>query len=656
MAFFQLPAPDLSNLSLGGADLHLLECYGFTSDERYMIVRGTFTDASDSSFGLHYGFWLYGAQTREYVSNYNAIIAGYDYAREIDVLDVQVAGSSDDLFAVALVEDKNTGNSYLVSVQGDQIISSNVVQDITGQEIDVKVEAMSLSTDGRFLAVQTSSEQLAPEMAPDTNDSSDIYLFDLIKESVDRVSFVGGSEVTDPTYLKDIRVDGDTLQIAFVTDAAFVSPSKLDINSSEVNSEANFRSDAYVWSSTFDVDGLMSGAEFDLISIDIDGYASGYVDKASEVQITDLGTYYTSSSSTILAEDANNSDDVFLYSSAGVTSSVTSSETITLSSGGQFVSASDDGRYVSFLSSSSEVSGNTGAQQFLTVDQNSEVLETISENGELANGWVINGAISGSGLSAAFTSDADNLSTLDPQTTSGNLYADIADAAILSGVTYHWANHSLIGDVTVSIKNFQSETLDSVTTNSDVDVDQYSLPALLTGDKQLAAAKELTAADQGFVVNTFDALSALKIAVGLNPNADGTAVSPYQFIAADVNQDGLVNTFDALQILKMAVGLPDAIPQEWLFVNEGQDFWDEEANNGQGEMTINKNNVDWDAEGVLFTDPQDVNPNFVAVMLGDVDGSWSPPEGALSLDDNYFVELKEEGLGPSEQWFAFPIP
>jgi hypothetical protein len=69
-----------------------------------------------------------------------------------------------------------------------------------------------------------------------------------------------------------------------------------------------------------------------------------------------------------------------------------------------------------------------------------------------------------------------------------------------------------------------------------------------------------------------------------------------------------------------------------------------------------KNNVDWDAEGVLFTDPQDVNPNFVAVMLGDVDGSWSPPEGALSLDDNYFVELKEEGLGPSEQWFAFPIP
>ena len=66
--------------------------------------------------------------------------------------------------------------------------------------------------------------------------------------------------------------------------------------------------------------------------------------------------------------------------------------------------------------------------------------------------------------------------------------------------------------------------------------------------------------------------------------------------------------------------------------------------------------MDWEAEGVPFADPQDVNPNFVAVMLGDVDGSWSAPESALSLSNDYFLELQEKGLGPAEQWFAFPIP
>jgi hypothetical protein len=656
MAFFQLPAPDLSDLSLGGADLHLLECYGFTSDERYMIVRGTFTDAGDSSSGLHYGFWLFDTQTKEYVSNFNSIIAGVDYAREIDVVDVQVSGPSDDLFAVALVEDKGTGDSYLVSIQGDQVTSSNVIQEMSGREIDVKVETMSLSADARFLAIQTSSTQLAPDLAPDTNDSSDIYLLDLVSSNIDRVSYVGGSEVTDPVYLKDIRADGNTLEIAFVTDAAFVSPSKFDINSSEVNSEANRRSDAYVWSSSFDANRLSGNATFNLVSIDQDGYASGYVDKDNEVQITERGTFFTSSSSLINAEDVNSANDVFLSSNDGVITSVTLTDTINLSLGGQFVSASDDGRYASLLSYSSEVSGNTGAQQLITIDQDAGVLEPVSENGELANGWVINGVLSGSGLSAAFTSNADNLSLLDPQTSSGDLYADIADAVILSGVVYHWANHALIGDVELSVENTLNGTLDSVVTNPDVDFDQYSLPALYAGDKTLAASKELTDVDQNFVVNTFDALSALRIAVGLNPNTDGAAVSPYQFIAADVNQDGLVNTFDALQILQMAVGLPGAIPQEWLFVSEGQDFWDEAANDGQGTFTIDKNNVDWEAEGVPFADPQDVNPNFVAVMLGDVDGSWSAPEGSLSLNNDYFVELQEKGLGPAEQWFAFPIP
>ena len=58
MVFFQLPSPDLSNLSLGGAVLRLLEASGFTADEKDLLVRGTYTDDGDPLFGLHYGVWL----------------------------------------------------------------------------------------------------------------------------------------------------------------------------------------------------------------------------------------------------------------------------------------------------------------------------------------------------------------------------------------------------------------------------------------------------------------------------------------------------------------------------------------------------------------------------------------------------------------------
>ena len=86
MAFFQLTSPDLSNLSLGGAVLRLLESYGFTSNERHLVVRGTYTDDGDPSYSLHYGFWLFDVQSREYVANFNEQIAGLDNAREIDVI------------------------------------------------------------------------------------------------------------------------------------------------------------------------------------------------------------------------------------------------------------------------------------------------------------------------------------------------------------------------------------------------------------------------------------------------------------------------------------------------------------------------------------------------------------------------------------------
>ncbi|MDB9805283.1 dockerin type I repeat-containing protein [Porticoccaceae bacterium] len=653
MAFFQLSSPDLSNLSLGGAVLRLLESYGFTADERYLVVRGTYTDDGDPSFGLHYSFWLFDLQTREYVSNFNEQIAGVDNAREIEVSDTQTSGTSGNLFAVALVETKGTDETRLVSLDNGQVVSNNLIHSVSGEQVDAKVERFLLSDDGRFLAIQTSSEQLAAEDAPDTNDSSDIYLLDLQNNSITRISYVGGSEVTDPTYLQDIHVVGDTVKIAFVTDAAFVSPSKIDLNSKNINAEANLRSDAYVWSSVFDHDGLTGSFTFDLLSLDSDSKAAGFVDRDNSVQITDAGSVFTSSAENITEDDINESNDTIFIDNQGQIERIVFGPNNELDNGSVFVSASENGRFISYLSSSSEVSGNTGAQQLVVYDRQLNTTEVVSQSGQLANNWVIDGTMSPSGYSAAFTSSADNLTEEPLEATAGGLFVSLSDSIPISGHVYHWRSHELIIDVTLGLSeqfNGVSSELGSTTTDA---VGEFTLANNVVGEKMITAAKEMTANDQNKVVTSADALAALKIAVGLNPNGDDSfPVSPYQMIAADVNKDGRVNSADALQILKIAVGLSDAIPQEWLFVSEAEDFWDETANNGEGEFALTNKDVSWGSEGLQFSEQLGLNSNFLGVLLGDVNGSWSAPEEAMELPDNYFASLEQAGIGPVYQWFS----
>jgi len=148
---------------------------------------------------------------------------------------------------------------------------------------------------------------------------------------------------------------------------------------------------------------------------------------------------------------------------------------------------------------------------------------------------------------------------------------------------------------------------DSITTGSDggyhyLDVQDglYSLTPV-----RAAGATEHSA------VTAADALAALKMAVGLNPNAADAAVSPYQYLVADVNHDGKVRANDALNILKMAVGLEIAPHDEWIFVPETV-----------GSQTMTRNTVDWSNADIAVTLDHDVKLDLIGIVKGDVDGSW----------------------------------
>jgi len=237
----------------------------------------------------------------------------------------------------------------------------------------------------------------------------------------------------------------------------------------------------------------------------------------------------------------------------------------------------------------------------------------------------------------------------------GNLETRISDptapvASFFSGphgMAYHWKSHSLLAGVDLQA---QGTALPAVRSSAD---GSFSLSALPLGDYDFTAGRSTT--DLGSAVTSADALAALRLAVGLHPNPDPDGAgplqplkdSPYQFLAADANQDGRVTSADALAILRMAVKAPSAPPAAWLFVNETQDLWDEAAQ----ASSLHRNGS---ALPVLHASvQQETALNLVGVLRGDVNGSWSAPAGSLDLDatsPGYF-QARAADLGvPTDVW------
>ena len=201
-------------------------------------------------------------------------------------------------------------------------------------------------------------------------------------------------------------------------------------------------------------------------------------------------------------------------------------------------------------------------------------------------------------------------------------------SALWRSKVYHWKNHALLGRVGLTLEPTALASLQTATTSAD---GSYALSIPDEGAYRVQATKSLTALETGDFISAADALAALKLSVGINPNSDpdGTGpltappVSPYQFLAADVNGDGRVSASDALAILKMAVNRSDAPARQWLFVNEAYDFWNETAANG-GAFTTTRSAVPKDAAMPRSVEINDGSPlnlaQFGTVNSGTVMG------------------------------------
>lgn len=584
MMIRQIAAPDLAPLAIGGASLQLLEGLGFSEDGATLLVRATYLDDADTANALHYGVWSYNVLTRHYTVCLNTLLAeAGGSASDIDVKSAAIAGAGSQITLVAQsVSRSQPDNIRLGLLSNGVLVDSNLVASSLSQPVQPLIERFALSNDGRFVAIQTTSPMLAPDNAPDTNDTSDIYLLDRVSMSIRRVSYLGGSEVNQPVYLGNVFSNGATVEVSFTTDAAFVS-TKTDQNSVPgATTTPGAQTDAYLWSSAFDASGLVGSGAFRLLSVGADGHASGFVESESAVQATAGGIFFSSSASNLVSNDTNAAIDSFLAIPSQYPGRITLSGISELAQGATMVGASNTGHYVALLSASPEVAGSGIIQQLLVTDLQSGLWHAVSINsGTLANDMVIGGVLSPNGTSVAFTTAADNLDS-SPLNAPYGLFVGSNSSSITVRVNY-WHNATPMKGVVLEAGVQTADT--GSATLYDRSAGTATLTPALTADTAAKGAVDL-----------LDALVILKSIVGL------TTLNDYQKVAADFDKANGVDLNDAIGILKHVVGLPAATPV-WAFVDKSDLLHDP-------------------AHTIVVDVSADVTVDLVGILRGDVDGSW----------------------------------
>jgi hypothetical protein len=157
--------------------------------------------------------------------------------------------------------------------------------------------------------------------------------------------------------------------------------------------------------------------------------------------------------------------------------------------------------------------------------------------------------------------------------------------------------------------------LDSPAVSVNLQVLGESVPVAIKPVFWKDSTKTLSSDKLAEAVSLADAIAILKMIVGLPVNAGNVALSPYQAIAADFDQNGEVELSDAIGVLKMVVGLSAPAPAWKYFDGDklGVDYKVATALSHKG----------WSTGAALSSlDNVAAEVKIVGVLTGDVDGSW----------------------------------
>jgi Tol biopolymer transport system component len=300
-----------------------------------------------------------------------------------------VAGDTNRLRDV-FVHDRATGTTDRLSLAAD------------GSEPDGQSQRPTLSADGRYVAFWSDATNL---VAGDTNDVSDVFVYDRADRIVRRVS-VGPDGVEANAESVRPVISGDGMTVAFESAARNLIGKDVLGRSTDTNSARDVFIHDLATSETTRMsvasDGTQGAGESLRPSISADGR---YVAFQSEVAFD--------------SADTNNARDVYMHDrQSGATTRVSLADTEAEGDGGSFSpSLSADGRYVTFWSNAANlVDGDTNGKSDVFVrdiEEGATHRASVSSAGAEGDDDSSDPSISPDGRYVAFWSAATNLVARD---------------------------------------------------------------------------------------------------------------------------------------------------------------------------------------------------------------------------------------------------
>jgi hypothetical protein len=347
----------------------------------------------------------------------------------------------------------------------------------------------SISADGRYVAFSSVASNLA---GGDANIVSDIFVRDLVAGTTVRASVdSGGADANGPSWAAAISADGKRVGFisaatdlvsgdtngksdVFVRNLAANATTRVSVDSSGVQANANSQDvalssdgryvafgseasnlvagDTNSWQDAFVRDTLANTTTCVSVSAS-NGLSDG---PSGDVSISDNGRFvaFASSASNLISGDTGVPEDVFLRDRLLNTTMRVSRGLGGATAGGSSYgpSISADARYIAFISTAPNlVSGDssTSIDAFVYDRQkNATIRASVGTGGVEANGSSSYLALSGDGRFIAFDSLASNLTTGDTNATSDVFVNDVR--GVLAGTTTIAINHAPVLDATKS--------------------------------------------------------------------------------------------------------------------------------------------------------------------------------------------------------------
>ena len=253
-------------------------------------------NVNSSTSGQKTEYLLYNMQTETYTRNLSAEV-GLGDSSTVNITAIDAIWYAGNIVVTAAYEDL-LSSSFLAGysnrvglLKADGSFLSDVVEATTGEVANGAVTALRLDAAGNRVAIQTSASNLLAD-ASDANDSSDVYLLDIIQSSATRKSVLtDGTELSSGANLIGIFESANgQLSIAFET-----------LGTEFAADDANARNDIYVSNS----------GSIALVSKDLSETAQGVTAKNT---LLDNGKiYYVSRSGNITDDDYDSQDDIFAY-------------------------------------------------------------------------------------------------------------------------------------------------------------------------------------------------------------------------------------------------------------------------------------------------------------------------------------------------------